>query len=135
MAYDETLPTPRDRIRHRLGDIFSPPLRMDVEYDALITQYGETEALIHMAESLASEYAQNPSSVSVGGISVSYSTLVSNWQAIAKTARDALTQLGRGSSVLISGTVQRDGMTGLKDAEYRRSMDDAYRDDWDGPVW
>lgn len=135
MAYDSTLPTPRDRIRHRLGDIFSPPLREDVEYDALLSQFNETEALILMAESLASEYAQNPSSTSIGGVSVSYSSLVSNWQAIAKTAREALSQTQNGSSVLISGTVQRDGMNTPRTAEYRRSMDDLYRDDWDGPTW
>lgn len=88
--YDPTLPTPRDRMRFSLGDIYSPPLREDVTYDALLSINSEPLATALMAESLASEYAQNPSSVSVGGVSVSYATLVSNWQAFAKRIRDDL---------------------------------------------
>lgn len=132
MSFDPNLVSPRDRIRHRLGDIYEPPLRQDVEYDALITRYSETEALLLMAESLASEYAQNPSSVSVGGVSVSYSALVSNWQAIAKSAREALDQIGRESSTMVSGIVERAGMNTFDTSEYFR---DPAGLDRDGSSW
>lgn len=121
MSYDPTLPTPRDRVRFTLADTAEPPLRTDVEYDALITLYGETEATVRMAESLASEYAQNPSSVNVGGVAVSYSTLVQNWQAIAKKYGEGLaaTRLTTGGS----GTLDRGEMTVVRKAEYRRPED------------
>ena len=130
MSYDANLPTARDRIRHRLGDIYEPPLRPDIEYDALLSQHSETRALMLMAESLASEYAQNPSSASVGGVSISYASLVSNWQAIAKAAKQALDETeGTGGSTMSSGIVRRPGMdTRDGESEYRRGMDDT--DDW-----
>lgn len=135
MSFDPNLVSPRDRIRHRLGDIYEPPLRPDVEYDALLVQYSELEALALMAESLASEYAQNPSNISVGGVTISYPALVGmvgNWQKIAAEARAALAQLSTGVSHFSSESVQRDGITTSREGEYRRSMHDL---DGDGNTW
>lgn len=134
MSYDPTLPTPRDRVRFTVGDIYSPELRSDAQYDALITQYGETEAVVRMAESLASEYAQNPSSVNVGGVSVSYSALVSNWQAIAKKYAEGIPS-GGGNGLFTSGQVERVGMSPTYRGQYRRPLDWLPNEDLHGDGW
>lgn len=132
MAYDPTLPTARDRMRFTLGDISADPLRTDATYDALLAQFDEPTATALLAESLASEYAQNPSSVNVGGVSVSYSSLVSQWQTVAKRIRDS--HVSTGVAEFSDGQVTRvDGQT--VEPEYRRSLDDIFRDDYRGPIW
>lgn len=123
-TYNPELVTPLDRMRFTLGDIYVPELRPNESYAALLLTYSEPVATMLMAESLASEYAQNPSSVSVGGVSVSYASLVSNWQAIAKRIRDEVAAGGGGSGDVTgfaSVVVER---FPRDDSEYRRP------DDW-----
>lgn len=111
-TYDDTLPTDRDWVRHELGDTdIAAPLRQDETYDALILALGKQGALRTVARALASEYARKPSSVSLpSGLSVSWSSRVSNWQAIAdgKTViAGALTGGGYASSTLTQGDTAR----------------------------
>ena len=121
MSFDPNLPTPRDRMRFQLGDINIPELRPDTQYDALLSENDEATATMKMAESLASEYAQNPSSVNVGGVSVSYSTLVQNWQRIADNIRATLkTSVATGG--FDSGTLDRPGLY-RSESQYRRPLD------------
>jgi hypothetical protein len=133
VSYDPSLPTARDRVRFTVGDTASPELRPDTEYDALIAQYDERTATLKMAESLASQYAQDPSSISVGGLSVSFSDLVKNWQQLAAALRQAIKDDPATSlSTLQVGRLQRLEDTG--ESEYRRPWDwvpdDDYGDGW-----
>lgn len=116
-------------MRFALGDIADPPLRSDTEYDALLTLYDEPTATMKMAESLAAQYAQNPSSVSVGGVSVSFSSLVSTWLKTADNLRAA------GAGTVANGGGESSWVAdrfGSDRSEYRRPLD------WspeDGNAW
>lgn len=128
-TYDSSLPTPRDRMRHTLGDTNpSAPLRWDETYDAALVYYenDETLATAKLARALASQFGRNPTSVSVpGGPSVSFSDRVRTWldtaQALEKAAKEtSLSGAYRGEQGY------RPGMTGdTATSEYRRGWDDA----------
>jgi hypothetical protein len=107
-------------MRFTLGDIGDPPLRSDTEYDALLALYDEPTATMKMAESLAAQYAQNPSSVSVGGVSVSFSSLVSTWLKTADNLRAAGAGKTDAGSDVVSWTADRFGDAR---SEYRRPLD------------
>ncbi len=132
MSYDPGLPVARDRIRFTLGDMFDPELRPDEEYDALLSQFDERTATLKMAESLASQYAQDPSSVSLGGLSVSFSELVKNWQTLATVLREAIKADPVSLGQMISGRLER--LEAEAQPEYRRPVDwlpgDEYGDAW-----
>lgn len=127
-TFDSSLPTARDRIRDLLGDTDATnPLRWDETYDANLVYYGDSEATViaKMARSLASQFAQNPSSVSIpGGPSVSWSSRVSTWLDLAKRFESSA-EAGGGANSYSDTVLDRDGLT-PSDNEYRRSV-------WDFP--
>jgi hypothetical protein len=90
-TYDNTLPTAKDRVRNLLGDVDvsvnsdgSPnALRQDEEYLAQVAQFGETQATIKMARSLANEFAQQPTALSVPGLDITWGQRVQAWQKLA----------------------------------------------------
>jgi hypothetical protein len=92
-TYDSNLPTPKDRMRHSLGDTdVTAPLRGDETYTALLAAYSETEATAVLAEALAAEYAQLPASFGAGGTTFSWSDRVKTWLALAARLRTALAE-------------------------------------------
>jgi hypothetical protein len=86
MAYDPTLSTARDRVRLAVGDTGSVALLPGGEttYDALIAAAtDEAEAVRSAARALAAYYANQPSSVSSGGESVTWADRIAQWNKIA----------------------------------------------------
>lgn len=87
-TYDNTLPTAKDRIRHQVADTdMANPLRPDEEYLAALANAGsatnaEALATLAMAQSLASEYAQLPTTISDDGTALSWSDRVKTWLAL-----------------------------------------------------
>jgi len=120
-TYDQTLMTPKDRMRFALGDIdMAAPLRDDETYQAVLAAHDETLGTAVMAESLVMEYARQPDSVSLGDASVSWRERIGRWAALAtrlraKAAADAAPGVVGG--VASTGTY-RDGDQGR--AEYAR---------------
>lgn len=110
-TYSPALATPLDRIRFTLGDTDvsvdetsgeSNALKPDEEYLAVIALYSnEDEATATMAEALAAQVAQDPSSYSEGGgISLSWNERIRTWLAIAERLR---TKLALAASATASG--------------------------------
>jgi hypothetical protein len=96
-TYDPNLTSDVDRMRFNVGDIrvgldtggIEQALRPDVEYLALLdlTQNWKL-ATAEMADSLASEYAQEPDSFSSSGeVSVSWGSRVEQWRNLAQRLR------------------------------------------------
>lgn len=98
-TYVNTLATGRDRVRHAIGDTDSAnQLRQDETILALITQFGEQGAIAALAEGLASQYAQEPTSFSSDGLSVSFADRVKTWTALASRIRsEAAAATGNGA--------------------------------------
>lgn len=96
-TFDQTLPTDLDWMRFILGDMnMDAPLRSDAQYQALLASSANRYlACAEMAESLASEYAQQPDSfTAVGDVSLSWRERVKTWEARALQMR----QLGGSAS-------------------------------------
>lgn len=93
-TYNKSLPTALDRVRHLLGDTNVVPetaaLRSDETYNALITRLGETGAVIEAAQGLATEYAQQPDSVSLAGDAFTWKDRVKTWQGLADRLKAAV---------------------------------------------
>lgn len=89
MSYDDTLPTDMDKARALLGDIDeADELRTDDHYEALLTRYDLNSTVAFVAQSLATEYARKPGSVTLpNGLSVSWRDRVAAWQALATQMR------------------------------------------------
>lgn len=90
-TYDDTLPSDRDKARSVLGitDVSTAELALvsDEYIDAvLVWKDGLDGAVAFIAASLASRYAQMPTSVSSSGKSVSWGERVRNWLALAASA-------------------------------------------------
>lgn len=132
-TYDAALPSPRDRMRHTVGDTDpASPLRFDETYDALLALYDEPTATAKMARSLANQFGRQASSVSVpGGPSVSFER-VKAWQDTAKTIESAIPS-GGAVPTYVDFTPVRD--FGCERSEYRRGWDDAPGDEPDGYTW
>lgn len=122
-TFDSTLPTPRDRVRHLVGDVDpTNPLRFNETYDAMLDYYDGDEAAVtaKIARALASELARQPSSVSIpGGPSVSYADRVKALQDIA-TKFESVTVSSSGGTAT-SMVASRPGMNDVDTTgEYRR---------------
>lgn len=90
-TYIETLPTPKDRIRHRLGDTKDPGLRSDEMIEALVASDGESLATALLAEGLASEFAQRPNSLNTpDGLGLTWGERIKQWQKLADDIRSTL---------------------------------------------
>jgi len=125
-TYDSSLPTARDRIRNLIGDTDATnPLRWDESYDAMLAHYGDNEAVVtaKMARAIASQFARDPSSVSIpGGPSVSWSSRVSALLDLAKRFETS-EEAGGGPDSYSDTVLVRPGLE--PDArEYRRSIYD-----------
>lgn len=117
-TYNNTLLTPRDRIRHAIGDMqftaldTTGALRQDEEYDAVMGLYLDWRiAAAVMAESLASEYAQAPDSFSASGdMSVSWKDRISTWLQTARQMRSEVAAESSATSAysLVSSAPERD---------------------------
>jgi hypothetical protein len=85
-TYDSSLPTARDRIRFAVWDTDTAnQLRSDETIDAMIAEFGETAATAKIARSLANQFAQMPSSVTIpNGPSVTWGERVRAWLALAQ---------------------------------------------------
>lgn len=130
-TFDSSLPTPRDRMRHSLGDTDpNTPLRYDETYESMLAYWGdETLATAKLARALASQFGRQASSVSIpGGPSVSYASRVSAWQELAKTLEVDAAESAPGA--FQSGRASRAGMNPVPQSEYRRSLDDTYPETW-----
>jgi hypothetical protein len=112
-TYVNTLATARDRVRHAIGDTDAGnQLRQDETILALIDQLGETGAIAALAEGLASQFAQEPTSFSSDGLSVSFGERVRTWTALA--ARIATANGGGASAGVLTPA------TGDSASEYLR---------------
>jgi hypothetical protein len=99
-TYDPSLSTEKDIVRFKVGDIDvttnadgrTNALRPDVEYLAVLDLHGDWRlATADMAESLASQYAQEPDSfTATGDMSVSWKERVKQWQWLASQMRSAV---------------------------------------------
>lgn len=127
-TYDNSLPTAKDRIRNQLADIdMAAPLRPDEEYLAAIANAGsvtnaEALATLFMAQSLASEYAQLPVTISDDGTTLSWPDRVKTWQAIVSRIQAEID-----STRLIPGVDKT-----IKTVRPRRFGDDAYSEYYRG---
>lgn len=91
-TYDLTLPTDKDHIRLALGDIDTDnPLLQDETILVKLQSFGYREALAQLAEGLASQYAQMPDSFTDDGMQLTWRERISNWQSLAKSARQIVT--------------------------------------------
>lgn len=103
--YDSLLATAKDRMRHMLGDTdMAAPLREDETYEAILTAYGETMGTAVLAEALAVEYAQQPTSVSASGVSVAWPDRVKTWQELAKRLRTTELEVARTNALHLLGS-------------------------------
>lgn len=88
MSFDPTLPTDRDTSRFWLGDWATVELLTDAQYDAVLSLYGLENGTAFLADGLAVKYAQEPDRVTLpSGLSVSWSSRVSTWLALAERLR------------------------------------------------
>lgn len=86
-TYDQTHPTARDRVRANLGDVDVSPaenaLHSNEHMDALLTAYGEALGQSALAHELWARFAQDPSSIGLTGLSLSFGNLLDVWAALA----------------------------------------------------
>lgn len=116
-TFDESLPSPKDRIRLLLGDTGDPCLRSDETINALVAAVGEAAATAELAAGLAIYYAQQPDAMSADGATISYRARVEAMRALAKTSAEAAAAAsGRGGTT--SARAMRDD--DCLGAEYRR---------------
>jgi len=118
-TYAATLATARDRVRHAVGDTDAAnPLRQDETIDALLALHGEDGATAALAEALAAQFAQEPSSFGSDGITVSWADRVKTWTALAGRIRQERTAAaGSGATAGVLGG-RADGGDGA--SEYLR---------------
>jgi hypothetical protein len=87
-TYNPAHPTARDRVRANLGDTDVVPaenaLHTDEHMDAVLTAYGEALGQSALAHELWARFAQDPSSVGLTGLSVSFANLLEVWAELAK---------------------------------------------------
>ena len=93
VTYNPTLATPLDRLRYLLGDVDTDAaLLPDATYTAVLGLYANDERLsaIQLATGLITRYAQEATSVSLGGISASYANRIKGWQDLIARLRAEL---------------------------------------------
>jgi hypothetical protein len=87
-TYNPAHPTARDRVRANLGDTDVEPdenaLHTDAHMDAVLAAYGEALGQSALAHELWARHAQDPSSVGLTGLSVSFANLLEVWAELAK---------------------------------------------------
>ena len=87
-TYDPTHPVARDRVRANLGDTDVEPdanaLHTDEHMDAVIEEHGEYLGQAALAHELWARFAQDPASIGLTGLSVSFANLLDVWAELAK---------------------------------------------------
>lgn len=109
-TYMDTLPTPRDVLRMRLGDTGPDFLLSDAHLDAVIAQQGENQALATLARELERQLAQQPQRMSADGVMVDYGDRLAVWRDLARSAEMQFQQASGGgmwSQVSLAGTMAR----------------------------
>jgi hypothetical protein len=122
-TFDQTLPTPKDRMRHLVGDTdMANPLRQDETYLALLVQYSETGATEQMAIALAAQYGQMPDTFSDDGTAVSWKDRVKTWLELAARMRTALNEMDAktGAALRVIKPISYCDLE--NETEYRRPM-------------
>jgi hypothetical protein len=116
-TYSAALATARDRVRHAVGDIDSAnQLRADETIDALLALYGEPGATAALADGLASQYAQEPTSFGSNGLSISWGDRVKTWSTLASRIRsETAAATGSGATAGVLGGAGED-----RGSEYQR---------------
>lgn len=105
-TYNPTLPTDRDRVRLRIGDVdANDQLITDEEITAVLNDYATTDpnrvikASIRLAEALAARYGRlSMRSVKTGDDQITYGDLARHYRALAAALRGATSvRLRRGA--------------------------------------
>jgi hypothetical protein len=127
-TYDQTLPAALDRVRFTVGDTIvgldtqgnEQAIKPDEEYLAILdAAASESEAIALVAEALATQMMQDPDSYSEsGGISVSWSSRIKTWLALAESYRARSSVAVSSYGATMSHKPNRDCDL---DPEYRRS--------------
>lgn len=86
-TYDPNLTNPISRVRHMLGDVNSPGFRSDETITALLADYPENHTVMILADSLASEFAMQPSNLASPDGSLSYGERVKGLRQLATQLR------------------------------------------------
>lgn len=132
-TYDSALISPRDRMRHALGDTNpNDPLRWDETYDAALQYYGdETLATAKMARALAAQFGRQLTTFNIpGGPSGSYSDRVRTWTDTAKTLETATAATGS-SAGYTAGIGYRAGISDTEQqSEYHRTILELPEREW-----
>ena len=110
-SYNPALITPLDRVRHLIGDTQAPWLRDDTTILSLLATNSETGTVAILAEGLASEFALQPSNVSIpGGPGLTWgdrvkrlSDLAGRMRAVEIAASNAVTTARLGSFAPVRG--------------------------------
>lgn len=121
-TYNPDLPTPKDRVRHSLGDVSEPGYRSDETINALLAEYSETRTTVILADSLAAEFAMLPSSLSGPDGSITWGDRVVALQNLAKRLQLEADEdlINKATDKLRSFAPVRAG-TPDEDPEYRRT--------------
>lgn len=86
MSFDPTLQTPKDRLRHQLGDtsgVAAQELLPDETYEAALAKFGQNEdrAVLFLAEGLYARYSQQSTSVTlISGVNVRWRDRLKAWE-------------------------------------------------------
>jgi len=136
-TYDPNLTSDVDRMRFNVGDIHvgldaggtEQALRPDVEYLALLDLNQNWKlATAEMADSLASEYAQEPDSFSASGdVSVSWGVRVEQWRNLSQRLRAEAAAAAAASVMTAFGIISVSPVR--IDEEYREYQSELLRGD------
>lgn len=88
-SYDDTLPTDKDKVRSILGitddTSEATALRTDEHIEAVLAWQGSIDGAVrYIASSLASQFAQLPSSIRSGPDALVWAERVKHWQELAQ---------------------------------------------------
>lgn len=86
-SYDPNLTNAISRVRHTLGDVAEPGYRSDETITALLAEYPENQVTMILADSLASEFAMQPSNMSSPDGSMTWGDRVKGLQQLATRLR------------------------------------------------
>lgn len=102
MAYDDTLPTDKDRVRAILGDTdTSDELLTDAHIEAVLTAEGSVSAAVAwLADALVARFAQDPVRITADGVTLDYSRRIPVWQSLATRERG----VGSGALSFVAAT-------------------------------
>lgn len=86
-SYDPNLTNPISRVRLMLGDVTAPGFRSDETITSLLADYPENQTTMILADSLASEFSMQPSSLASPDGSMTFADRVNGLRALASRLR------------------------------------------------